>query len=71
MAIETVYLKFSERDTMGRVVIVDRPFAPEFRDHRQQSVRIERQVCNRKAITVKITALCINLRDGGATPVAS
>lgn len=41
-AIETVYLKFSERDTMGRVVIVDRPFAPEFRDHRQQSVRIER-----------------------------
>lgn len=33
--------------------------------------KVERKVCNRKAITVKITVLCINLRDGGATPVAS
>lgn len=72
MAIETVYLKFSERDTMGRVVIVDRLRQSfETIGNKVSESNVERQVCNRKAITVKITALCINLRDGGATPVAS
>lgn len=62
---------------MGKVVIVDRS-TPSVCDQSFETIgnkvsesNVEREVCNRKAITMKITALCINLRDGGATPVAS